>query len=47
MCFSRVATPFLADSGLNGSRFRKDSLQLVFLQWVGDTACRNSPCTVS
>lgn len=42
-CFSQVPPSFLANSRLNCSYFKKDSLQLIFLQWVGDNSCRNSP----
>lgn len=47
LCFSRVPMSFLANSGLNHSHFRRDLLQLIFLQRDGDNACRNSPLGIS
>lgn len=46
-CFSSVPISFLANSGLNHSHFKKDSFKLIFLQWNGDNACRNSPLATS
>lgn len=46
-CFSGVPMSLLADSGLNHSHFKKDSLQLIFLWWDGDNPCRNSPLAIS
>lgn len=46
-CVSSVPVSFQANSGLTHSHFKKDSFQLIFLQWDGDNTWRNSPLATS